>query len=225
MHKKIIFSIFTVFYFAIAFSQKNDDKVHQLGVFGEIINMNTVIENNTRVIGIMYKYSKKDNYFKRLHIGYINEESVNNPFFFQIISDTKSQHRLLKKEKGFYIGGGYEMQRNFYKQIFFYASTDMRLGYTQGKFAERIELIKNHTNTNNYISINDYDIPTFNAYSLRLEILPNVGIKLNLKRVNIALEAGISLRNTYISEMTTVKNNLYTFDIYGMRNRLIFMYK
>lgn len=211
-------------YSASAFSQENLDKTHQLGVYGEIINMNTLNKKNTRVLGIMYKYSKKENYFKRLHIGYINELNLNNPFYYQIINDTLSQHRLLKMEKGFYIGGGFEMQRNFYKKIFFYATTDIRLGYTQGKFAERIELLKNNSNSYNYISINDYDLPTFNAYSIRFEILPNVGVKLNLHRINIALEAGLSIRNTYVNQTTTTNNSLYTFDIHGMRNRLVFMY-
>lgn len=224
MFNKIIFSFFFILYFDSAFSQDKVDKMHQLGLFGEIINLNTLNLNYYRVIGIMYKYSKKENYFKRLHIGYINEESVNNPFFYQIINDTLSQHRLLKNEKGLYVGGGFEMQRNFYKKIFLYATTDIRLGYTKGKYAERIELIKNNSSSFNYISINDYDLPTFNAYSIRFEILPNVGVKLNLHRINIALEAGMSIRNTYINETTTTNKNLYTLDILGIRNRLVFMY-
>ena len=160
-----------------------------------------------------------------MHIGYISEQSVNNPFYYEIVNDTLSQYRLMKKEKGMYVGGGFEVQRNFYKKIYLYASADLRLGYTQGNFAERIELKTNNSNVNQTISINDYTLPNYKSSSYRLEMIPNIGVKLNLKKINFAIESGINIRNMYMIEHTNKINNLYVFDILGMRNRIVLMYK
>lgn len=122
----------------------------EIGLFGE--NVFTSTQSDVYgSIGIQYKNEFRENKLYRLMAGYGNYHYTSNKSFVKVVGDTLFSTQLHADIPMVFVGGGFEMQRHFYKRVHLYAAVELNAGYGKGTFNDVLIKEKNaHPFANEY---------------------------------------------------------------------------
>jgi hypothetical protein len=101
---------------------------NDIGVFADIRLFSDFVRSNAQ--GIQLRHQRSQMFAWRLAAGHINyQEQLGSRYPQTAFKDTVVTRSILRNLEGAFIGGGVEVQRQFYKSVFLYAGADLRIGY------------------------------------------------------------------------------------------------
>ncbi|MCB9045331.1 MAG: hypothetical protein H6550_04225 [Chitinophagales bacterium] len=143
--------------------------------------------------GLQYKRWVKPNIAYRI-IGALGNYNQNN--FFE--NSEKRGDTLYFRQANtniplYFIGGGLEVQRQFYKKVTLYAAVEVRAGYGTGEYEEfltkMLESQQMSFNPNSYFGVTR--VANSRASAFILDATPFIGGKINFRRICIGTEASV----------------------------------
>ncbi|MBL7773886.1 MAG: hypothetical protein JNM95_13560 [Chitinophagaceae bacterium] len=199
-------------------------KQKQAGLFLET-QLDNSGSNGKRGLGLMFKKEARKNHHIRLQAGYVTGSRIHSPYSYTLKGDTLIEKSLVRNDEGVFVGLGAEIERPFYKKVSLYASCDARLRYEWSSY-------ENHQNSKvgsgtayNYVESFQNKIPNYKANTYSLDIMPSIGAKLSLRRIELALESGFTMQHAYFKESLDKTSSIFDFDINAMRTRFLLLYQ
>lgn len=197
-------------------------KLNELGLLGET-NFGTRDVSST--IGVQYKHWTTDNRAYRLNFSYGEYNGGYRAEWLGVSGDTLIERQTISQVPVFYLGGGIEAQRQFFKRVYLYAAIDIRVGYGSGTTTDNIvrTVVKDNSS---YTSITPETYPDRVTY-FSAGAAPYIGAKLQFNRLSLGTEITavqtelVSVDDpTRFNTTTTINMNLGTFS-----QRLYLLYR
>lgn len=185
------------------------------------------VNSNSGVgLGFLYRINKKTNKALRFHTLYKRDENSWRGSSFQLIGDTLYDKTIRQKQQAYLIGSGLEVHRNFYKQLFLYATVDARMGYSVGNFKEQVLKRVNTGSSPSLIeSLEIRNLPNYRSRGFVLDFMGSIGAKLDFKHIKIGLETGPIIHTSYTSFETNVNYSIFDLDMEFFAHRVYLTYK
>lgn len=169
---------------------------NEIGLVGEMFSGGyTGNSNYNSHLGIQYKRWAKPNIAYRIMgaIGDYNYHST--PKFVDKKGDTLYHIQTYSSVPMYFVGGGVEVQRHFYKKVTLYAALELRAGYGSGTYDEMLvkEVQQDITPYLGSTTIH-HEVSTLrrgNVSAFILDVAPFIGAKINFRRISLGTEASL----------------------------------
>lgn len=185
-------------------------KTHTIGTVAEIPFGDRQIQPG---IGIQYKRWVKHNRAWRIHA--THNKLVNNWLSAspRINGNTLYEQNTNSTIDLFYLGGGIEMQKQFYKRVYLFAAIDLRAGYGSGSYytVERRTVFPPDSMEYSSVYRTTADLPVSRFV---IDTAPFVGVKLLFKRLSFGTElSAISAGMTHIKIPDAYRSSYSLIDV------------
>lgn len=196
---------------------------NEIGLFAEIISGNS-FGNATynSYLGLQYKrWAKPDIAYRVMGaLGDFNYNTV--PQVIAKNGDTVISTQIYSNVPMYFVGGGVEVQRQFYKKVVLYAAIELRGGYGKAQY-EKMEITEVNKDipqtlqyTNNYRAMRP--IASGGVSTFALDVTPFIGAKINFKRISLGTEATIVQAGLYTIKYATIPNYSYGNSEFSLGN-------
>lgn len=198
-------------------------KLNELGLLGET---NFDIGDVSATIGVQYKRWTTNNRAYRLNFSYGEYNGGYRSEWLGVSGDTLMERQSVSQVPVFYLGGGIEAQRRFFKRVYLYAAIDVRVGYGSGTTTDNIvrTVVKDNSS---FTSVTPEGFPDKVTY-FSAGAAPYIGAKLQFNRISFGTEitavqtelVSINDPTRFYSTSTTINMDLGTFS-----QRLYLLYR
>lgn len=169
---------------------------NEIGLIGETFGTGHYGNSNySGGLGIQYKRWAKPNIAYRImgSMGGYNHNSM--PKFVDKKGDTVFQTQTYSNIPMYFVGGGLEVQRHFYKKVTLYAALELRAGYGSGTYDEvLVKEVQNDIIPHMGSSTIHHEVSTIargDVSAFVIDVTPYIGAKINFKRISVGTEATI----------------------------------
>lgn len=196
---------------------KHKTKVNELGL-GFRFPAQTSTDRNG--VELLYKRWFRPWQAYRISAGF-NNEDLRSAVWYRAVNS-----QVIKTEEGgrnhfAFISGGLEAQRQFYKRVYLYAATDLRLMYGKGRNYSKMYTL------NDSLGITHADLipgstSSYATTNFRGELVGSLGAKINFPRISCGFEvynAVMSYSGTTSSLRSVNNTNLFDFNLGAISNR------
>lgn len=198
----------------------------EIGLFGENVFTSTQSDIYGRV-GIQYKNEFRENKLYRLMAGYGNYEYTSRKSYTKMVGDTLFSTQLHADVPMFFIGGGFEMQRHFYKRLHLYAAVELNAGYGKGTYNDLLIKEKNENQVleEHYLFVSSTASGPVSTFALNAT--PFIGAKFIWNRLILGSELSL-VRSSWqsVTFANAITESNMTFDLgSSVRQRIYLNYR
>jgi len=200
---------------------QRNEKINELGLSFRFPARS--IERNG--VELLYKRWFRPWQALRVSAGFNNEE-INPSVWYKAINS-----QVIKTEKDgtnhfAMISTGLEAQRQFYKRVYFFAATDLRLLYGAGRNNSSMYTLDDS------LGITQYDLiagstTSYSTTNFRAEVIGSLGVKLHFSRISWGVEVNNAAMSYSITRSANKDANINLFDLNlgAVSNRLFVTYR
>ncbi len=167
--------------------------------------------NNEAGIDLMFKHYTKPSKAFRIMAGYQNLQFRKSSSEYKALSDTLTISSKVYDFNTFFIGGGLQLQRHFYKRIILTAAVDTRFHMGSGDL-NAIKEYKSLSGLYSPISSTSSSLGAIKAF--KWDLYPSIGAKFEFSRINFGLELTAQFMQYYsFVPQTSAITPLSLFDL------------
>jgi len=208
---------------------KREPGKNEMGLFVEPISSNNFNGSYDSWGGVQFKRWAKPNIAYRI-IGAVGDYiGYSNPMYVEKRGDTILQRSYNTNVPMYFLGGGVEVQRQFYKKVVLYAAIEVKAGYGTGRNQELLTKVLESQQgvfvPDMYFEVDN--IGTHRVTAFTIDATPFIGAKLNFRRLSLGTE--ISAINIGLEKMQVENipsyNGVTNFDVGDLRQRVYLNYR
>jgi hypothetical protein len=191
--KKVMLSSLMLTVSLVAFAQDSEEEVPATRVFPDIkkhelgiMTQSGGVEDGVNLLGVQYKVWKDEHRAFRFIAAYGNYNTFNSSIV-SLASDSLTEVHSLTKVNMPVIGMGLEMQRNFWRKVYFSAAVDIWGGYGGGSVDTFIHTRQRSNSGGPTITYGSPFIPQ-DVRMTYVAIAPSIGARIQGKRVTVGLD-------------------------------------
>lgn len=205
----------------IDLSKTKTHKQHELGLIGGTSFGYSDISGS---LGAQYKHWTKPNKAFRLNLSFSEYTGGSSARHIGTSGDTVIERVTSTQVPVFYLGGGIEAQRQFYKRVFLYAAIDAQVGYGRGNTSE-VTTRSVWSDNSSYFSATPTGIQDQVTY-FSASLTPYVGAKFQFSRISFGTEiSAIQTELVNVNGPRSFGTNSINMDIGNYVQRVFVLYR
>lgn len=166
----------------------SNERKTELGMLGQIFNGSAQFKGQV-LMGFQLKHWIKPNVAFRILAAYNPYNYAQRPYVFERYSADSLRVQYSRSSADMVaLGFGVEVQRQFYKRVFFFAGLEFLAGYGEGKgtsFSRIVPVENIHYTHPGHVEPNYEEVFFRRSYA---RIIPGVGAKIVFNKINFGLE-------------------------------------